>query len=194
MRSPRRAAPPRKTDPERGGEAGVTLVEVLVALVLFALIGMAGFSVLDQVMRVQERTEGRLARLSEMQRAMHVVKLDLMQASVGSLGQIDGMLSFRRGSGMGDISVRYALEDDTLVRSVAGGVGAARVRQRLLSGVSAIRWSFLDADGAWVQVWPPEAAPAPADPVAVALDLELVGADLSGGLRRVAGLVARARP
>ena len=38
--------------------AGVTLVEMLVALVLFALIAAAGFTVLDQVVRVQDRHRG----------------------------------------------------------------------------------------------------------------------------------------
>ena len=70
----------------RDREAGVTLTEVLVALVLFALIGGAGLAVLDQVLRVQARTDGRLERLAEVQRAMHLLTLDFMQATGGSLG------------------------------------------------------------------------------------------------------------
>ena len=38
----------------------MTLVEMLVALALFALIGLAGFTMLDSVLRVQRHTEGRL--------------------------------------------------------------------------------------------------------------------------------------
>ena len=45
------------TEGGRDREAGVTLVEVLVALVLCALIGGAGLAVLDQVLRVQARME-----------------------------------------------------------------------------------------------------------------------------------------
>lgn len=187
--------PPRGTVSTRGAEAGVTLVEVLVGLVLFALIGMAGFSVLDQVIRVQARTDGRLGRLAEMQRAMHVVKLDFMQASGGSLGLVDGAVSFRRNAGTGEIAVRYGLEETTLVRSVSGGEGAATVRQRLLSGVEAIRWSFLDPQGVWVEVWPPQATQAPRlNPAAVSLDLAMAGPGLSGDLRRVVGLPAEASP
>ena len=54
---------------------------MLVALVLFALIGGAGLAVLDQA-----RTDGRLERLADVQRAMHLLTLDFMQATGGSLG------------------------------------------------------------------------------------------------------------
>ena len=107
---------------------------MLVALVLFALIGTAGFSVLDQVIRVQARTDGRLERLAEMQRAMHLVTLDFMQASGGSLSFADGAVSFRRGAGVGEIAVRYGLEDTALVRSVSGSLGAAPAGQALAVG------------------------------------------------------------
>ena len=47
----------------RDTEAGLTLVEVLVALALFSLIGLAGFTMLDNILRVQSGTQGRLERL-----------------------------------------------------------------------------------------------------------------------------------
>ena len=78
-----------------------TLVEVLVAPVLFALIGAAGFSVLDQVIRVQAATDGW--RLAEVQRAMHVVTQDFMQATGGSFAVADGKVSFRRTAGAGEM-------------------------------------------------------------------------------------------
>ena len=51
---------------KRDPTAGFSLVEVLVALAIFALIGVAGFSMLDQVLRTQRLTEGRLERLAEL--------------------------------------------------------------------------------------------------------------------------------
>ena len=115
--------------PARDPAAGVTLVEILVALVLFALIAVAGFSVLDQVVRVQDGTQGRLDRLAAMQRSMHILTQDLMYASGSSLSFADGAVSFRRSAADGEMSVRYALKDDTLVRSVSGGRGARPARQ-----------------------------------------------------------------
>ena len=67
--TPARAAPP--------GDAGFTLVEMLVALALFAAIGLAGFTVLDTVVRVRGGTEGRLERLGEIDRALALLTLDL---------------------------------------------------------------------------------------------------------------------
>lgn len=176
----------------RDGAAGVTLAEVLVALVLFALIGVAGFSVLDQVIRVQDRTEGRLQRLAAIQRTMQIVSQDFLQATGRSLSFADGAVTFRRSAGDGEMAVRYGLEETTLVRQVSGGGGTA-ARQALLTGVDAIDWRFLDAEARWIDVWPPGAfVAAPPNPAAVALDLSLTGPGPAGALRRVAVLPADA--
>lgn len=185
---------PRQAVPTRVAEAGMTLVEVLVGLALFAVIGTAGFSVLDQTIRIQARTEGRLARLAEMQRTMHVLKLDLMQADAESLALAGGVASFRRSAGQGDISVRYALEDGVLVRVAADGSAGegGEARQRLLSGVGAIGWGLLDAEGVWTDARTPAAEAAA--PVGAALDLAMTGEGLSGDLRLVVALPADPDP
>ena len=63
------------------GRNGFTLIEVIIALSLFALIGVAGFSMLSGVLQTQERTDGRLQRLSDIQRAVFVISADLDQLS-----------------------------------------------------------------------------------------------------------------
>ena len=68
------------------GRNGFTLIEVIIALSLFALIGVAGFSMLSGVLQTQERTDGRLRRLSDIQRAVFVISADLDQVS----GRIEG--------------------------------------------------------------------------------------------------------
>lgn len=140
--------------------AGVTLVEMLVALALLALIGIAGFAVLDQVLRVRERTGDRLDRLAERQRAMFLVTLDLATALPASLSSdpVDGRVSFLR---LGDDTVRvdYLLDGKTLWRSVSDPRGTAVARHPLLSAVSMAEWRFLDADGVWVDRWPAPGAP-----------------------------------
>jgi len=55
--------------PIRDQEAGVTLIEMLVALSLFALVGIASFTTLDTILRVRERTDGRLEHLAQLDRA-----------------------------------------------------------------------------------------------------------------------------
>lgn len=170
---------------------GFTLIEVLIALVLFALIGVAGFTLLDSVLRTQGATETRLARMAEIQRAMLVVTSDLDQLT-GSVAGSGGGLSLRKVDLSGGVvSVRYDLAGETLTRTVSGA-GGERV-QTLVTGVSSARWSFHRRRGDWLEVWPlPDpSGMATAGPqlggatrlnpdeglTAVALDLTLTGLD-----------------
>jgi len=176
----------------RGAEAGFTLIEVLVALVLFALIGAAGLAVLDQVLRVQRQTEGRLERLAGIQRAMHLVGTDFMQASGGSLSFADGAVALRRPGETGALALRYDLDGTTLRRSLSGPLSQSPAQQALLAGVSGLGWRFYAPQVGWVADWPPDEDEPPANPAAVALELTLEGPGLAGELRRVAILPSEA--
>jgi general secretion pathway protein J len=187
------------------GRKGFTLVEVLIALVLFALIGVAGFTLLDSVLRTQGSTETRLARMAEIQRAMLVVTSDLDQLT-GSIAGSGGGLSLRKVDVSGGVvSVRYDLTGQTLTRTVAGPGGERT--QTLITEVASARWTFHRRRGDWLDVWPlpelPGAAPVAAPPAgtstrlspdegitAVALDLTLTGLDGRPGatLRRLVSI------
>lgn len=178
---------PARVPGRRNATAGVTLIEVLVALVLFALIGGAGFTVLDQVIRVQSRTEARLEQLAQMQRAMQILTQDFMQASRGSLVRAEGVVSFRRSAGIDEMAVRYTVENRTLVRSVSGSGTRGQTRQMLLPNVESAAWQFFDPASGWIPTWPPRAqGSVRINPPAVALDVILEGPDPSGSLRRIA--------
>lgn len=156
-------------------------MEVIVALGLFALIALAGFSLARTVLDTQARTDGRLSRLSEIQRAMFVVASDLDQVS----GTIEGggeTLVFQKTDASGrPLIVRYARAGDALTRTVSGPMGE-RV-QPLLRGVGSAQWSFRLAGLGWAPATAPAlpvtdpAAPALPAVRAVALDLGLVGPD-----------------
>jgi general secretion pathway protein J len=132
-----------------------------VALALFAMIGGAGLSVLDQVLRTQAQTDGRLERLAELQRMMHLVTLDLSLAAPGSV-RGDGT-----GVAVGDVS--YALADGVLRRKLGA------TTQDLLAGAQAVDWQYLDQDRIWAGQWPPPAAAPAAELRAVALTVVLDG-------------------
>ncbi len=154
---------------DRQGEAGVTLVEVLVSLAIFAVIGVAGLTVLDTVARTGDRIEGRLERLAEIDRAFLILKRDLAQVADGETRLSEDGLSFRRMTGAGPVRIQYRQEGVTLVRAVQSH-GGAPVEQALLPDVTQSRWRALDADGRWRDTLVPEGA----DPVrAAAAELTL---------------------
>ena len=180
------------------GRNGFTLIEVIIALSLFALIGVAGFSMLSGVLQTQERTDGRLQRLSDIQRAVFVISADLDQVS----GRIDGdgsTLTFQKTdlSGRPVVVVRYALRDAQLFRTVSGPLGERD--QAILNGVRSLGWTYRRRGLGWSPSPPPP--PAPVDPLAppgfvpppppppvqaVAMDLRLLGVDgREATLRRV---------
>lgn len=172
----------------RSATAGVTLVEMLVALALMAVIGVAGIAVLQQVLRAQDRTAARLDRLGEMQRTMVVVTLDFATALPFSLAAgANGTAIARQADA--PVRVDYALEGGTLWRRVGGAAGEPVASQALVRGVDRAAWRYLAASDGWSDVWPPEGTQArlgdAANPRAVELRLWLKD---GGTLRRVAAL------
>ena len=60
---------------------GFTLVEMLVALLIFALIGAAGVAVMGSTLTNQERARAKVDRYAELQRARAILKADLSKAA-----------------------------------------------------------------------------------------------------------------
>ena len=169
-------------------EAGFTLIELMISLGLFALIAVAGLALVDGIIKVQGRTEGRLDRLADLQRALFVVTSDLDQLAAGNISGGGASLSFTRAApGMGGpaIPLRYALAGGTLVR------GLGPVPQRVLGGVAATRWRFWD--GGWVDRWPLNEQGKTRWPRAIALEMQVTGpGGTPASVRRVIALPTRA--
>lgn len=169
------------------GEEGFTLLELIISLGLFALIAVAGLTLLNSVMTTQERTEGRLDRTAAIQRTMFVLQSDLDQITRGPVGGGGGGIAFTRvAAGMGGppVPLRYQAAGGALVR-------AAPQPQPLLTGVGGVRWRFLDGQN-WVDRWPPSAARKDEWPRAVQVEMQLAGErGPQGTLRRVVALPAK---
>ncbi len=168
--------------------AGFTLLELMISLGLFALIAVAGLALVDSVIGVDGRTEARLDRVADMQRAMVVISSDFDQIAPGPLaGDAAGVRFARAAPGFGGppVAVAYRVAGGRLLRVVGGRP------QLVLGDVQAARWQYFD--GGWLPGWPPAPDRATAWPRAVSVELQL-GGTAGGTLRRVVTLPVPARP
>lgn len=178
--------PGRPAPEARDPESGVTLVEMLVALAICALIGVAGFAMLDTILRVDRRTEGNLDRFADLDRAFLVVGRDIIGADAARLRLDEAGLALATRTRDGRAQVLYRVEDGAFLRRT----GAAAVDQTLLRDVSEARWRVLDGARRWHEAWPPEEAGSVA-PASGGLELRL---EMSGPQGGVVRRVFRATP
>ncbi len=158
-------------------ESGFTLVELLVSLLLFALISLAGVGLVETVIGVQQRTEARSERLSQVQRALYLVQADIEQMAAGPLIE-NGALMLTRASAAGDYPVVYRFGGDALYRQ------AADRELPLVDGVGAMQLRFFK-NGAWTAS--PFSEEDLSRPQAIELNLQLLPAPgrTAGPVRRV---------
>lgn len=134
------------------GAAGFTLIEMLVALALFALISLAGVSLVDTVIGVQQRVEGRAERLAEAQRAVYLITADFEQMTSGPVRD-EYEVRIGRASAAGTYPVTYRFADGALLRRTGD------TERVLLPELASVSWRFLH-DGAWTsEATNPAAAP-----------------------------------
>lgn len=157
-------------------QAGFTLVELLIALALFALLGIACSRLFDLSWRAEQALSARSHALRELQRtftalehdALHAVSrhtplfMDKRQLTFTSAGWRNPLDLPR--SELQRVSYRFA--DGELWRHAQGDNGATTQR-RLLRNVSTLRWQVLGANNQWLQ-----ACEAPCRPRAVRLTID----------------------
>ena len=164
------------SQPGRAQDAGVSLVEVLVSLAIFAMIGVAGLAVLNTVSRTGERTEGRLERLADIDRSFLILRRDLMQMRGQTVTLKQDALRFVRPLEGRAVAVRYLSDDGVLMRQIER-VAPEEVDQHLLDDVASVTWQVMDGSGRWHGVWPPDGVSDPARPHAAELTLNLQDAE-----------------
>jgi len=170
-----------------GGQGGFTLLELMISLGLFALIAVAGMALVDGVIGVDGRTEARLDRVADLQRAMVVIASDFDQIAPGPMaGDAAGVRFVRAAPGFGGIgiAVAYRVEGGRLLRMVDGRA------QLVLADVAGARWRYFD--GGWTARWPVTLDRSAEWPRAVAVDVQVAGPG-GGMLRRIVTLPSPAR-
>lgn len=177
--------------------AGFTLLEMLVALALFALIAAAAYSGLDSALAARAELERRAERLAELQMAFHFLQRDIEQIVPRSVrdefgqrrpalqgGDGESLLVFTRAGWDNPLGqpraglqrLAYRWRDGQLLRVYWTSLDRGRfdpgLESVLLEGVAAAEVRFLDRSDRWQSRWP--AAEAGAGRLPRALELRLV--------------------
>ena len=176
--------------PERTSIGGFTLVELLVAMAIVAVIGAIALTGLSTVLQQQAIAEERSQRWRDIQFAMHIIAQDLAQVHpraardesgetwkpsflVGVTEQFAVELSrggWANPAGLPRghvLRVAYDWEEsgNTLVRfhwpAMDRTLTTPPVRTELLTGVEEMQIRLLDRNGQWHAEWPPLDMPAP---------------------------------
>ncbi len=162
--------------------SGFTLIEILVAMVIFALIGIGAYSLLANTFLISNTVELHTDRLAELQRAEHRLQQDIEQFSFrqtrnefgdrtallrGETGFSDstGYLEFTRSGWSNPAAlprsdlehVIYKLEDGSLWRLswffLDRTESEADLKRELLTGVEKFTVRFLTKDDQWLEQW-----------------------------------------
>jgi general secretion pathway protein J len=161
---------------------GFTLVELLVAMAIVAIIGVMALAGLSEAINQQTIARERAARWQKIQFAMRVVVQDIAQLQPRATREEFGeqyqpallaspnaqfALEFSRGGWANPggfprgtvLRVAYNFEDDKLVRFhwpvMDRTLSTPPVRTELLDGVENVEVRFLDSAGEYHLDWPP---------------------------------------
>lgn len=194
--------------PLRGRRRGFTLIEMLVALVIFAAMAAITWSALSQIARTRNALAAEQDRFALIVRTMSDLERDLRQAIsrplrgnygepvaavLGTSNRIElSRLGFAnpRAEPRSNIErVLYDIDNKKLRRGryavLDRAAGSAPQWRDMLDQVGDFRLRYLGNDGAWRELWPPRDTPLDQLPRAIELRLQL---DDFGELRRVVAL------
>lgn len=179
-------------------ERGFTLLEVLIAIALFALLGLASYQLLERVLHSERRIQQHEQQLRQLQRALDIFQRDLWQALPAALPDDpsrrqaligrDHQLRLMRGGWANPLQqrrsevmwVEHRWEQGQWLRAYRGDNGAEH-SQRLLEGVELTRLRYIDDQGQPTDAWPAGGGPLNL-PRALEIELDAPGYP---GLRRV---------
>jgi general secretion pathway protein J len=169
----------------RASNKGFTLVEVLVALAVFGVLSMLAYMTLGSTLSNSDLISERMDRMQSIQRSVRMLSSDFVQSAprpvrdelgtgyrpailAGTTG--DFALEITRGGWSNPAGLprgtqqrtAYRIEDNSLVRYhwnvLDRTFGNEPVATVLLDDIDALGVRFLEANGEWSDVWPPQAA------------------------------------
>lgn len=181
--------------------AGFTLVELLIAIAIMALLGAAASILLNSSLTNKSAIEARQQRLEQLALALHIMRRDLEQVTpriprdeqgdplaarmvaqqIGASSELEFVHGGRRvlpGDVLGGSleRLRYLVEDGKLIRFSSGvadpAANATWQRQVLLDDVSQFEVGLYDGQR-WSTFWPPSSQLAAPLPKGVRIELDV---------------------
>ena len=143
-------------------QSGFTLLELVIALAIFAVLGLASWGLFDGVVRVQQGTTAHEREFRRLQRAMAVIERDLMQVTEQPMVLGQRHLQLQRSHWRNPLdqprserqTLIYQLEDGVLWRESLGEGTPTPQRQKLLGDVRQLSWRLFDRQRGWRDEWP----------------------------------------
>lgn len=200
-----------------GPARGFTLLELLVALAIFAVLGVTAYAGLDTVLNARDRIDAKSEQLGRLQMLFVVIGRDLVQATdrgvrdnygdpLPALFGSDAGLEFTRAGWRNPAGlprsqlqrVAYALTDGSLTRAswdvLDRAQDSAPHTTVLLGDVTALELRYLDEAGGWHSDWPAQGSSGTtaALPRAVEVTVEVKGWDRIMRLFPLAGAPVQA--
>ena len=160
---------------------GFTLLEVLVAIAIFAIVGVMALTGYTQLQKQSEYQQSRLDRVHEVQRAMQTIAQDIMQIeprpirepigdqhlpAVSAGDSPDYKIEFTRAGWSNTAGlprptlerVAYRIDQDGLWRDhwrvLDRTQSSEPVRTLLLKGTRGVTFRFMNPSRQWVLRWP----------------------------------------
>ncbi|MCW9014203.1 MAG: type II secretion system minor pseudopilin GspJ [Gammaproteobacteria bacterium] len=163
---------------------GFTLIEVLIAMAIFAILALMAYGGLESVIRSKTQTEESMLRLRALQITMSKLQRDIEQISPrdgqdglgGKLLRLsaspnsDLLFEFTRNGWRNPAKLRrshlqrigYRLDEDRLLRISWPYVDRAQddhaSEQELIDNIKELELRFLDQSNQWHDNWPPHEA------------------------------------
>ena len=168
-----------RTSCAQRAQAGFTLLELVVAIGIFAVLSAMAYGGLNSVLKSRSTVEAAMKKTADLQKAYLRLRNDLQLVNArparDGYGQpqpalsstLDGRLEFTRSGWSNPLlqprstleRVSYRLdEDDRLVRETWRVLDRAPdsepVRTALLENIEELQWRFLDDNREWRSEWP----------------------------------------
>jgi len=165
-------------------QSGFTLLELLIASIIFAIMAIMAYGGLSNVIDNSKASEQALKRLRQIQQSVSVLNRDFSQIiqrgirdEYGNVqpylmagNNIDMLVEFTRGGRVNPanllrsslLRVAYRFEDEKLIRLQWPYLDRAQEAEPketvILDKIDSVTLRFLDQNGEWQEQWPPLSA------------------------------------